>query len=111
MLFDYLVTKKDISTRDIIEIPNILFLVDDSQITIKDKSILKKQRGKIIDDIKNYLQIDELKTTDLANIEDQELTFILTDNGVNRPLNVSKMLINNAKLWKVILDRELNRFD
>jgi hypothetical protein len=111
MLVNYLVTKKDISTRDIIEIPNIMFLVDDNQITIKDKLILNKNRNKIIDDIKNYLQINELKTTELANMGEQELTFILADNGVNRPLNVSRMLITNAKLWKVVLDRQLNGND
>ena len=103
-----LFTKKDISTRDIIEIPNIMFLVDDNQITINDKSILKNQRNNIINNIKNHIQSDELKTTDLANMDDQELTLILADNGVNRPLNVSQMLINNAKLWKVVLDRELS---
>lgn len=108
ILVDYLATKTDISTRDIIEIPNIMFLVDDYQISLQDKAVLKNQRGKIIDDIKDHLHIDELKTTDLANMDNQDLTLILSDKGIKHPLNVSRMLINNSQLWKVVLDRELN---
>jgi len=108
MLINYLETKKNISTRELIDIPNIMFLVDDNQISLEDKSILENKSNKIIDDIKNHLQIQDLKTTDLANIDDKELTIILSDNNVKRPLNVSTMLINNAKLWKIVLDRKLN---
>lgn len=108
MLVDYLTTKKDIALRELIDMPNIMILVNEKQITLKDKAILKNQSSKIIDDIKNYLQIEELKTTDLANMENQDLTLILTDNEINLPLNVSRMLINNAQLWKVVLDRELH---
>lgn len=109
MIMNYLSVKKDISTRDIIEIPNLLFLIDDNLITPQDKEILKREGEKVIKDIKKYLRTKELKTTNLAHIDSKELTLILTDNGVKNPLIVSNMLIRNAKIWKLILDRELTR--
>ena len=107
MIMNYLATKKDLSTRDIIEIPNIMFLVDDSIITLQDKAVIKNKGDEIIKDIKKFLRIKELKTTDLANIDDKELTLILSEFGIKRPLIISEMLIRNAKLWKIILDRKL----
>lgn len=109
MLLNYLAAEKDISLRKLIDIPNIMFLIDDNQITLENKAILKNQSEKIIDEIKKYLRLDKLKTTDLANIENQDLTLILTMNDVNHPLDISRMIINNAKLWKLVLDRELSR--
>jgi hypothetical protein len=86
-----------------------MFLIDDNQITLKNKELLKTRSEKIIDDIKNHFKLDKIKTTDLANIENQDLTLILTMNDIDHPLDISRMIITNARLWKLVLDRELNK--
>lgn len=105
-IIDYLAIKKDISTRDIIEIPNLRFLIDENYLTMQDTIMLKKKENTIIKDIKNYLKIEELKTTDFSNMDDKELTLIFTDNGIKNPLNLTKMVKYNAEIWRMLLDRK-----
>ena len=104
-IIDYLETKKDISTRDIIEIPNIRFLIDENYLSTEDTVMLKNKENFIIGDIKKYLNTEKLKTTDLSNIDEKELTLIFTDYGIKNPLNLSKIVKNNAEIWKLLLDR------
>jgi len=107
MIIKYLKNKKNISLKDIIEIPNIMFLVDELQITLEDKVTLKKNSDKIIDAIKKQVGIDTLKTTDLATFKEMDLMFILKENGIKESLKVSKMLIHTANILKTVLERRL----
>ena len=51
--------------------------------------------------------MDEFKTTDLADIDEKELTLILTKCNIRHPLSVTQMVIRNAKIWKIIFERKI----
>jgi len=106
MIFNFLSNKKHISVREIIDIPNLLFLIDETYISTEDNITIKKNNEKIVDSIKRYLQTEKFLTTDLANINQKKLQLILTKHGVKESSIISNMIIQNAKVWKKILERQ-----
>lgn len=105
-VLNFLAKKKKISLRNIIEIPNLLFLIDEIYVSTEDKLAINRQNKKIINEIKTYLKTDKFITTDLANIDQKELKFILVTNGIKNPDFISSIIKYNAKIWKQILDRQ-----
>jgi hypothetical protein len=105
ILVKYLAGKKNISLKDIIEIPNIMFLIDELQITLADKITLEKNSNKIVNAIKKQVGSDTLKTTDLATFKEIDLMLILQENDIKDSLKVSKMLIRTANILKTVLER------
>lgn len=105
-MLPHLELKKKISLRNIIEIPNLLFLIDEIYVSTEDKLAINRRNKKIINEIKTYLKTDKFITTDLANIDQKELEFILVTNGIKNPDFISSIIKYNAKIWKQILDRQ-----
>jgi hypothetical protein len=98
----YLKNKKNISLKDIIQIPNFAFLIDEFSIDKEDYNALKMHNDKILTDIKKKIGNGEIKTTDLSTIAETTLNEVLK-NYVKNPEIISKMIIKNAKFWSMNL--------
>jgi len=97
-LIEYLKDKKNISIKDIIQVPNLLFLVDEYAVNKKDYESIKRHNDEILISIKNKIHLDEIKTADLATIDEETLKEAL-ENYTNKPTEISSMIIRNAKFW------------
>lgn len=106
-IIKFLNDKKNISSRDIIELPNIRFLVEDYFIERNDLEILKSSNDKILDEIKKALKIEEIKTTDLATVEKGLLSNILKKYNVSEPEKIAERIKDNATFWKSYFEHRL----
>lgn len=102
----YLKDKKNLSSKDIIELPNIVFLVEDYLIKKTDLEKLRKNNDEIINKIKKTIKCDEIKTTDLANIEKNTLSTVLKDYVSDTDL-IADRIKENATFWKSYFEHRL----
>lgn len=105
-IINYLQKKKNLSPKDIIEMPNILFLVEDYFIKRTDLEILRRDNDKILDAIKKAIKSEEIKTTDLATVEEGLLSDILK-KYVSEPEKIAKRIKDNAIFWKSYFEHRL----
>jgi hypothetical protein len=93
----YLQKKKNLSLKDIIEIPNLFFLSDNTSLDFKKKNILKDKNEEIIDTMKKYFK-REIFTKDLIDIDS---TYLFNLLKIYVPLNLNDIQIikTNAKFW------------
>jgi hypothetical protein len=99
----YLKNKKNISIKDVIQIPNLIFLVDDFAIDLEDYNVLKEHNDEILIDIKKKINAKDIKTTDLATINEDTVEEVLS-KYTKKPKEITKMIVRNAKFW----NRNLN---
>lgn len=105
-VINYLKKKKNLSPKDIIEIPNIVFLVEDYMITKSDYEKLKKNNEKIIKQIKKKTKSEELKTTDLASV-DLKLMQTILRKYVSDSKKIAERVKSNASFWKDYFEHRL----
>jgi hypothetical protein len=103
---EYIKLKKNISTKDIIELPNLLFLVEDYLIKKSDLEKLRKNNDAIFEGIMKKVSCQSIKTTDLAAIGEKELTGILSEH-ISEPDKIAKRIIENAKFWKAYFEQRI----
>ena len=104
----YLKFKKNISLFDIIELTSFSFLVEEYNCSKKDYESLKKNNENILNNIKKELDVTELKTTDLATV-DNLILYKSLDDYVSKPLDIAKMIKENASFWKYKINQEKNK--
>ena len=104
----YLKFKKNISLFDIIELTSFSFLVEEYNCSKKDYESLKKNNENILNNIKRELDVTELKTTDLATV-DNLILYKSLDDYVSKPLDIAKMIKENASFWKYKINQEKNK--
>lgn len=98
-LESYLYTEKNVSSREIIEIPSLTFLTDKEVTSLTNYEKLAKQNNAIIDELMTQQDIQELKTTDIAQINPADLKSVL-DNYMNDTENLANNIVENAKFWR-----------
>lgn len=101
---DYLIKKKNLSIKDIINIPSFYFLSDNTDISLEDRNKLEKKDIIIIKNLKKRLEVDELKLLDIIKIEkhilkDELEKFVKVTNK-----DIDK-IITNAKFWKKVFEQ------
>ena len=96
---NFLHQKKHLSSRDIIEIPNLIFLIEDYLISKEDYESIKKNNSKILSIIQKKVNSTELKTTDLATIEIESIKEAL-DKYVSDKDVIAERIKMNASFWK-----------
>ncbi|MHB1830734.1 MAG: hypothetical protein ACYCO0_05065 [Candidatus Micrarchaeaceae archaeon] len=99
----YLKNKKNISIKDVIQIPNLIFLVDNFGIDMEDYNALNEHNDEILIAIKKKIKAKDIKTTDLATINEDTIESVLS-KYTKKPKEITKMIIRNAKFW----NRNLN---
>ncbi|MGC8580442.1 MAG: hypothetical protein ACP5MB_10360 [bacterium] len=102
-LIAYLNDKKNISIKDVIQIPNLVFLLDESSVDKKDYEAVRKHNDEILMAIKKNVGSKEIITTDFATINENIIQDVLKAY-VSNPGEISGMIIRNAKFW----NRNLN---
>ncbi len=105
-LESYLYQEKNISSKEVIEIASVGFLIDSDLITTEEYERIKKDNSKIISEIHNLVGVDQLKTTQFANLEDATLNAVLS-KYVSNINEVILSIKNNAQFWKEYFDRKL----
>ena len=102
----YLKSKRNISLRDVIELANISFLVEEYLVKKKDYKILKKNNDKILSEIKREMNMDEVKTTELGSIDEETLSKIL-EKYVSEPKKIAERIKENSIFWKNVFNNKL----
>jgi len=105
-IINYLKTKRNISLKDIIELPNIAFLVEEYLTSRKDYEMLKRNNDKILSEIKREIKVDEIKTTDLGSIDEEKLSEILK-KYVSEPEKIAKRIKMNSIFWRDVFSNKL----
>ena len=105
-IISYLHHKKHLSPRDIIEIPNLVFLIEDYLISKSDLEALRNNNNKILNEIKKIIKSNKIKTTDFATIKEDKLKKILT-KYVSEPDLCAKRIVQNANFWKSYFEHRL----
>lgn len=106
-VLNYLLHKKNLSSKDIIEMPNLVFLIEDYLIGKVDLESIRENNEKILDEIKKKIGIKEIKTTDMATVD----KIILTDalkTYVSDPEKVYERIKENSTFWKSYFENRLN---
>jgi len=102
----YLYREEKLSSKDIIEIPNITFLIEDFRVSREEMEKLFKNNDTIIQSIKDQTDNQKLKTTDLATISDKTIVNAI-NNYVDNPEEVAQILKSNSLFWKNYFERKL----
>lgn len=102
----FLYQEEKLSSKEIIQIPNITFLIEDYNISKEEMVSLFKYNDNILTEIKETLGVTKLETTDFATIT-QGTIIPAIDNYVQDPEKVSEIIIRNAKFWKDYFDRKV----
>lgn len=98
-IVNYLHNKKHLASKDIIEIPNVVFLVEDYLVSKSDAESLRKNNNKILANVKKAIKSDEIKTTDLALVKNEIIEKALK-NYVMEPKKIAERIKENATFWK-----------
>jgi hypothetical protein len=102
----YLQSKKNLSLKDIIEIPNLFFLSDKTSLDFDKRNILKDKNEEIIKIIKNEFK-KEIFTRDLAEIDSTYLLNLLKKYIQIKDDDVETIKAN-AKFWEDLLTNNFN---
>ena len=105
-IMNYLQKKKNLSTKDIVEIPNIAFLIEDYLVSKSDIESIKKNNQKIIDELKKQTNSSEIKTTDLSTINKDILKNVLK-KYVSDEEKCANRIIENGKFWKSYFENRI----
>jgi hypothetical protein len=105
-LESYLYREKNISSKEIIETPSIIFLIDNDLISTEDYENLKKQNEKIITEIKELIGVDNLETTQFANMTDENLNQIL-GKYIENPENITENIKKNSAFWRNYFNKKM----
>ena len=103
---NYFEKKKHLASRDIIEIPNLVFLVEDYLISKSDLEKLKKNNNAILSEIKKEVGTEELKTTDFATIENSIVEKVLK-KYTSSPTEIADRIKENSIFWKTYFENRL----
>ena len=105
-LESFLYSEKNISSRDIIDLPSLTFLADRESTTLTNFKKLADNNNEIIGSLKEKLDFNEIKTTDIALVELTDLKEVLADY-MNDTESLSENIIENAKFWKNYFENKL----
>lgn len=94
---NYLQKKKTLSIKDIIEIPNLFFLLDNTMIKLEDKENLKQKNEEIIAKIEEQVE-KEIYTKDFPDL-DNEFLYSILKNYADVSLKDIETIKSNAKFW------------
>ncbi|RZN79646.1 MAG: hypothetical protein EVB11_12390 [Winogradskyella sp.] len=103
----FLYKEEKLSSKEIIQIPNITFLIEDYNISKEEMESLFKYNDNILTEIKNTLGVATLVTTDFAVISPETIISSI-DDYVAEPQNVAEIIIRNATFWKDYFERKIN---
>lgn len=93
----YLQRKKKLSLKDLIEIPNLFFLSDNTSIGFKDKEIMKEKNEEMINAIQNKVN-KEVNTREFIDI-DSNLIYNLLKSYITISFEDVDVIKSNAKFW------------
>ncbi|MDD5193773.1 MAG: hypothetical protein PHF67_04290 [Candidatus Nanoarchaeia archaeon] len=97
----YLQTKKNISFKDLINLPSLSFLSDNTSLDLKNRELLKQNNDIIIEDIERDLK-KEIFTENIVRMDEEFL-----QNKIKKYLEINmediKIIKFNARFWMEIL--------
>jgi enoyl reductase-like protein len=93
----YLQKKKNLSIKDIIEVPNLFFLSDNTFLTLEKKKLLREKNEEIIKDLEKRYE-KEIFTTDFSEMDSKTLYEIIR-RYVNITLEDVEIIKSNAQFW------------
>ncbi|MEN8250700.1 MAG: hypothetical protein ABFS32_17335 [Bacteroidota bacterium] len=99
----YLFREEKISSKQIIEIPNITFLIEDYIVTKEELERLFKNNDTIINQVREAVDSDQLITTDFAIISNETISAAI-EPYVENPEEVTEAIKRNAQFWKDYFD-------
>lgn len=102
---NYLHTKKNLSIKDIIEIPNFFFLIEGTSLDISKKQILKEKNEEIIKIIQKDFK-KEIFTKDIPNMDSSYL-FDILKKYVILELKDIEQIKSNASFWEDVINNHL----
>ena len=102
----YLYREEKLSSKDIIEIPNITFLIEDYKVSREEMEKLFKNNDTIIQSIKDQIESEQLKTTDLATISDETIINAIKKYVAN-PEEVVQIIKSNSLFWKNYFEKKI----
>lgn len=102
----YLYREEKLSSKDIIEIPNITFLIDGHIVSKEEIEKLFKNNDTIIQAIKEKVGSQQLKTTDFATITDETIINAIS-NYVSDPEEVTQIIKSNSLFWKNYFEKKI----
>lgn len=105
-LESFLYSEKNISSKDIIDLPSLTFLADSDSTSLKNIKILEDKNKDIIDSLKNHLRIEKIKTTDIANVKISDLKTVL-DQYMKDTQSLAENIFSNAKFWKDYFENKI----
>ncbi len=105
---NYLQKKKSISLKDIIEIPHVFFLADNTSLSKTDLETLKQNDENIIKALEKKIGA-EIFTKDFVKIEDNILKTVIEEH-IHISNDDIKIIKQNAKFWVDLIDNNLSTF-
>lgn len=102
---NYLHRKKTLSLRDIIEIPNLFFLSDNTSIKLEGKEILKQKNEEIISKIEKKVKA-EIHTRTFSDLDSKVIQGILKKYIEDISLKDIIIMKSNAKFWVDLFDKK-----
>ncbi len=103
---EYLQMKKNISIKDVIEVPNLAFLVEEHLVSAANYKKLIEQNEEIINRIQREMNLPELNTTRLGNVDQEQLSTIL-QHYVTESDTIAERIIQNAGFWNAFFEDRL----
>ncbi len=102
----YLYTEKNISSKEIIDLPSLSFLLDNEKTNLTSINKINDSNKEIVESLKVKLGINSLTTMDFAHIELNDLIEVL-DVYISDSDVVAESIIENAKFWKDYFDNSV----
>lgn len=99
----YLQKKRKISLKDLINIPNFGFLLENTSLDLEKKNLMKDKNEEIIKQIEKDLQ-NKIKTEDIAEI-DTDYLLNLMKNYVEISRKDIEIIKLNANFWKTLEEK------
>jgi len=102
----YLQKKKNLSLKDIIEIPNLFFLLDNTSLDFSKRQIIKDKNEEIISIITGDLKNKDLMTKDLMGLDSQYLLTLLNNYTIIK-IDDIKVIKDNVRFWEDLMNNKL----
>lgn len=103
----YLQKKKNLSLKDIIEIPNLFFLLDNTSLDFSKRQIIKDKNEEIVDTIRKEMKNKEIMTKDLIDIDSQYLLSVLNKYATIKIEDIG-IIKENAQFWEDLINNKFS---
>lgn len=94
----FLYTEKNISSREIIDIPSLVFLTDKSEVPLTVYNNIEKHNREIVKSLEQNLGLENIKTTDLATVNNNDLKTAIEEH-LDDSSGAEQSITDNAKFW------------